>query len=61
MVTNTQMVMDELGYDSVSVEDCRNIHYICHLVGKRAAYLASAGKGHGCYLLVYRYISLGDA
>ncbi len=42
--TNTRQVLDEIGYSDVSHEDCKNVHYICHLVGKRAAYLASAGN-----------------
>jgi len=39
----TRQVLDEMGYDDVSFEDCKAVNYICHLVGERAAYLASAG------------------
>ena len=41
---NTRQVLDEIGYEEVSYEDLKNVHYICHMVGKRAAFLASAGK-----------------
>jgi len=42
---NTRQVIEEIGYhgDDISEEDCRNVHYICHVVGKRAAYLAATG------------------
>lgn len=40
---NTRIVLDELGYDDVTLEDCFNVRYICHIVGERAAYLASSG------------------
>ena len=42
--SNTRQVLDEMGYDEVSHEDLNNVHHICHLVGKRAAFLASSGK-----------------
>jgi len=40
---NTRQVLDELGYEEVTTEDCYNVCYICHVVGQRAAYLASSG------------------
>jgi len=41
--TNTKNVFAELGYDNITDDDCRVIHFVCSLVSTRAAYLASAG------------------
>ncbi len=41
---NTRQVLDEMGYDDVTYDDLKNVQNICHLVGKRAAFLASAGE-----------------
>lgn len=39
---NTRQIMDELGYEDVSKEDCLTIRYVCEIISTRAAYLASA-------------------
>ena len=39
----TKEILDELGVNHVSNEDCRNVRKICKAVSERAAYLASAG------------------
>lgn len=35
--------MAELGLRNVTDQDCENVKYICSVVSRRAAYLASAG------------------
>ncbi|CAK9298127.1 unnamed protein product [Gordionus sp. m RMFG-2023] len=40
---NTRQVLDEIGIEYVSQEDCAIVQYACTLVSSRAAYLASAG------------------
>lgn len=42
----TKLVLEELGYekDDISDSDCANMQYICSVLSKRAAYLASAGE-----------------
>jgi len=39
----TEEVLDELGVNSITNEDCNNVRRICKVVSERAAYLASAG------------------
>jgi len=39
----TKEILDELGINNVTIEDCRNVRKICKAVSERAAYLASAG------------------
>jgi hexokinase len=39
----TKQILEELGVSQVSDEDCANLKYICGLVSRRAAFLASAG------------------
>ncbi|KAI0211829.1 Hexokinase type 2 [Lamellibrachia satsuma] len=41
--TNTKQILDELGVETYSMDDCRHIQYICSTISSRAAYLASAG------------------
>ena len=41
---NTRLVLDELGYDDVTLDDLRNVYYICHKISERAAYLAATGN-----------------
>lgn len=41
--TNCRLVLDELGLDDASDEDCANVRYICECVSKRAAHLVSSG------------------
>ncbi|XP_067208972.1 hexokinase type 2 isoform X6 [Linepithema humile] len=41
--TNCREVLAELGLRNVSDQDCENVRYVCSLVSRRAAYLASAG------------------
>ncbi|XP_033757777.1 hexokinase-2-like [Pecten maximus] len=40
---NTKQVLDELGIENYTTEDCKIAKYICTLVSARAAFLASAG------------------
>ena len=42
--TNTKQVLDELGVEKYTMDDCRHVQYICSTVSSRAAYLASAGE-----------------
>jgi len=39
----TKEILDELGVEDVTDDDCRNVRKICKAVSERAAYLASAG------------------
>lgn len=41
--TNCMQVMDELGLQNVTEQDCANVRYICECVSSRAAHLVSAG------------------
>lgn len=41
--TNCRLVLDELGLDDATDEDCANVRYICECVSKRAAHLVSSG------------------
>lgn len=38
-----RQVLEELGCDDPSDEDCANVRYVCELVSRRAAQLAAAG------------------
>ncbi|CAH1782861.1 unnamed protein product [Owenia fusiformis] len=40
---NTKQVLEEMGIETFTIEDCRNVRYVCEQVSTRAAYLASAG------------------
>ena len=40
---NTKQVLDEMGVQNYTSEDCKIVKYICTLVSARAAFLASAG------------------
>ncbi|XP_028895053.1 hexokinase type 2 [Zeugodacus cucurbitae] len=41
--TNCRMVLDELGLNDATDEDCANVRYVCECVSKRAAHLVSCG------------------
>ncbi|XP_017878121.1 hexokinase type 2 isoform X3 [Ceratina calcarata] len=41
--TNCREVLAELGLRNVSDQDCENVRYVCSVVSRRAAHLASAG------------------
>lgn len=41
--TNCREVLAELGMRNVSDQDCENVRYVCSVVSRRAAHLASAG------------------
>lgn len=41
--TNCREVLTELGLRNVSDQDCENVRYVCSVVSRRAAHLASAG------------------
>lgn len=41
--TNCRDVLAELGLRNVSDQDCENVRYVCSVVSRRAAHLASAG------------------
>jgi len=50
----TKEILDELGVNHVSNEDCRNVRSICKAVSERAAYLASAGMlADTLYILIF--------
>ena len=36
-------MLEELGYEDASDEDCANVRYICEAVSRRAAHIAAAG------------------
>jgi len=40
----TKEILDELGVNNATIEDCRNVRKICKAVSERAAYLAAAGS-----------------
>jgi len=40
---HTKQVLDELGVEHYSSEDCKIVKYVCTLVSARAAFLAAAG------------------
>jgi len=40
---NTNTILDELGIDDLTLEDCNYVREICKAVSERSAYLASAG------------------
>jgi len=39
----TKEILDELGVNNVTIDDCKNVRKICKAVSERAAFLASAG------------------
>ncbi|XP_065365983.1 hexokinase type 2 [Calliphora vicina] len=41
--TNCRLVLEELGLNDATDEDCANVRYICECVSKRAAHLVSCG------------------
>ncbi|XP_057365081.1 hexokinase type 2-like isoform X1 [Daphnia carinata] len=41
--TCCRQVLEELGYEDASDEDCANVRYICEAVSRRAAHIAAAG------------------
>ena len=41
---NTKQVLDELGIENYTSEDCKIVKYVCTLVSARAAFLSSAGE-----------------
>lgn len=41
--TNCRLVLEELGLNEATDEDCANVRYICECVSKRAAHLVSCG------------------
>ncbi|XP_044021027.1 hexokinase type 2 isoform X2 [Aphidius gifuensis] len=41
--TNCREVLSELGIQNASDQDCENVRYVCSVVSRRAAHLASAG------------------
>lgn len=40
--TCCRQVLEELGYEDASDEDCANVRYICEAVSRRAAHIAAA-------------------
>lgn len=40
----TKQVLDELGIENYTSDDCKIVKYVCTLVSARAAFLSSAGK-----------------
>ncbi|XP_076631471.1 hexokinase A isoform X1 [Colletes latitarsis] len=40
---NCRQILGELGMQNVNDQDCENVRYICSIVSRRAAHLASAG------------------
>ena len=38
-----RQVLEELGYEDASDEDCANVRYVCEAVSSRAAHIAAAG------------------
>ncbi|CAG0885823.1 unnamed protein product [Cyprideis torosa] len=40
---NARLVLEELGLDDATNEDCENMRYVCECVSRRAAFLVSAG------------------
>lgn len=41
---NTKQVLDELGLEGYSSEDCKIVKYVCTLISARAAFLSAAGN-----------------
>lgn len=41
---NTKQVLDELGIENYTSDDCKIVKYVCTLVSARAAFLSSAGE-----------------
>ncbi|XP_043266742.1 hexokinase type 2 isoform X2 [Venturia canescens] len=41
--TNCREILSELGIHNASDQDCENVRYVCSVVSRRAAHLASAG------------------
>lgn len=41
--TNCRDILSELGQRNVSDQDCENVRYVCSVISRRAAHLASAG------------------
>ncbi|XP_043218952.1 hexokinase type 2-like isoform X1 [Amphibalanus amphitrite] len=41
--TNCRMVLEELGLDNATDEDCENVRYVCEVVSRRAAFLVGTG------------------
>ena len=41
---NTKQVLDEIGVENYSTEDCKIVKYVCTLISARAAFLAAAGQ-----------------
>lgn len=42
-ISNCQSILDELGIEGYTDEDCKNVRFVCELVSVRAAALVSAG------------------
>ncbi|KAK3096061.1 hypothetical protein FSP39_022644 [Pinctada imbricata] len=40
---NTKQVLDELGIENYTTDDCKIVKYVCTLISARAAFLSSAG------------------
>lgn len=40
---NTKQVLEEMGVENFTTEDCKIVKYVCTLISARAAFLASAG------------------
>ncbi|CAI9739073.1 hexokinase-2-like isoform X1 [Octopus vulgaris] len=40
---NTKQILEELGVETYTLEDCKIVKYVCALISARAAFLASAG------------------
>lgn len=40
---NTKMILEEIGIDNYTLEDCKIVKYVCALVSARASFLVSAG------------------
>ncbi|KAL8618135.1 hypothetical protein ACOMHN_034362 [Nucella lapillus] len=40
---NTKQVLDELGVENYTTDDCKVVKYVCTLISARAAFLAAAG------------------
>jgi hexokinase len=47
---NTKQVLDELGVENYTTEDCKIVKYVCTLISARAAFLAAAGQ----YMCTFR-------
>ncbi|XP_037094691.1 hexokinase type 2-like isoform X2 [Pollicipes pollicipes] len=41
--TNCRMVLEELGLEHATDEDCENVRYVCEIVSRRAAFLVGTG------------------